>query len=581
MATRTGLRMRRVHRVVAVLALPLAAIGFVATQSAESASDLGPKSARARAAAALNPAQLGQITGLRRLTESQYRNSIADIFGPDISVVGRFEPIVRPKHQLIATGAGESTISPAGLEQFDAIGRGIASQVFDAAHRDTFVKCKPADATKPDHACAREALVPIGRLLFRRPLTETEQGAFVQMANVATVKSGDFYNGVQLALGAMLVSPNFLYIVESAAPDAQGNLALDNYSRASRLSYLLWDTTPDPALLDTAAKGQLTDPAKLAAIAKKMVASPRLEAGVRAFFADMLLFEKFDEVSKDPIVYPRFNPDVAKALPEQMLRMIADTLVTRGADYRELFTTRRTYVNRALGPIYNVPVQSRKGWDSYEFPADSDRAGLLSQAGFLALYSHSGRSSPTLRGRAIRELLLCQPVPDPPGNVNFSVVQDTNNMELRTARLRLSAHATDPVCASCHRITDPIGLTLEGFDGIGVYRKQENAADIDVKGSFEGSDYLGAAGLGKALAASPSSTECVASRMLEYATGRAVDSEATMLADVEKGFAADQYRFRSLMLRVAIMPEAYRVGGKPSAADHASLSAQTRKGGAR
>jgi hypothetical protein len=506
-----------------------------------------------------------QIVAMRRLTEAQYRNAVADIFGPDIKVAGRFEPIVRPAHQLIATGATSASISPAGLEQFDAMARGIAGQVFDEAHRPTFAPCTPKDTTQPDEACARATLAPIGRYVFRRPMTQDEQAAFVRMAGAATQQSGSFYSGLELALSAMLVSPDFLYVIESAEPDPtrNGQLRLDNYARASRLSFLLWNTTPNEALLAAAEQGKLVDQAQMDVIAQGMVQSPRLEAGVRAFFSDMLLFEKFDEIAKDPIVYPRFNAEVAKALPEQMLRMLVDTLVTRNGDYREVFTTRRTFVNRALGPLYNVPVRSRTGWEAVEFSPQDDRAGLLSQAGFLALYSHSGRSSPTLRGRAIRERLLCQPVPDPPGNVNFSVVQDTTNKELRTARLRLAAHANDPACSSCHRITDPIGLPLERFDGIGAYRPQENGVDIDRSGSFEGTALMGAGGLGMLLAANPATTECVASRALEYATGRSTEEEGETVASLEKAFSQDGYRFSGLLLRIATLPETYQVRSAP------------------
>ena len=153
-----------------------------------------------------------------------------------------------------------------------------------------------------------------------------------------------------------------------------------------------------------------------------------------------------------------------------MLRMIVDQLVTQKGDYRDLFTTRRTFINRALGPLYQAKVSATQGWVPYDFSAQDDRAGLLGQAGFLALYAHSGRSSPTLRGRAIRELLLCQPVPNPPGNVNFTAVQDVTSTAMPTAKMRLTAHNSDPVCAACHKITDPLGLPLEKFDGIGAFR---------------------------------------------------------------------------------------------------------------
>ncbi|MBB5686356.1 DUF1592 domain-containing protein [Sphingobium boeckii] len=532
---------------------------------ASCAVDKAPQTATAEASFSLLGEPLGEIVALRRLTEDQYRNSIADIFGPDIKVAGRFEPIVRPAHELISTGAAASTISPAGLEQFDSMGRNIAAQVMSEPNRLQFMSCVPRDAAAPDPACAAKMLVPIGRYLFRRPLTEGEVASYVKMAGDAVANNGSFHGGLELALGAMLVSPQFLYVIESAEPDPDhaGGLRLDSYSRASRLSFLLWNTTPNEALLQAAASKRLMDDAGLAEMAQRMVQSSRLEDGVRAFFADMLLFEKFAEMAKDQIVYPRFNPDVAAALPEQMLRMIVDHLVTQKGDYRDLFTSRRTFINRALGPLYQVKVSASQGWVPYEFAPGDERSGLLGQAGFLALYSHSGRSSPTLRGRAIRELLLCQPVPNPPGNVNFTAVQDVNSKLMPTARMRLDAHNSDPVCAACHKITDPLGLPLEKFDGIGASRPNENGALINTYGMFEGADFLGNVGLGKAMASSPSTTECVAGRAFQYATGRAPDEEGSTTTAIEQNFATQGYRIQALFLRVATMPEAYRIAPTP------------------
>ncbi|MFD1613199.1 DUF1592 domain-containing protein [Sphingomonas tabacisoli] len=539
-------------------ALPLLLVGCTTAE--------GPKSAdKAETQAALSAAPLNRIVGTRRLTETQYRNSIADIFGPDIRVAGRFEPIVRPAHELIASAAASSTISPTGFEQFDAVGRGIAAQVFGKEHRARFVRCTPRNERQADPDCAAKTLKPIGRYLFRRPMTAQEIAFYVKLAGDAATPVGSFYDGLATALAIMLVSPDFLYVVETAEPDPShpDELRLDNFARASRLSFLLWNSTPNEALLQAAEQGRLTDSNELAAIAEHMIGSPRFEQGVRAFFSDLLLFEKFDEIAKDPIVYPRFNQEVAQALPEQMLRTIVDHLVNRDGDYRELFTTPRTFMTRSLGPLYGVRVHKPAGWEPFEFGPQDDRAGLLGQAGFLALYSHSGRSSPTLRGRAIRELLMCQPVPNPPGNVNFTAVQDTSNKKMPTARIRLAAHATDPVCAGCHKITDPLGLPLERFDGIGAFRATENETPIDVRGSLDNVSFGGAAGLGRAMATNPSTSQCVALRALEYAVGRTSGEDSTLAEAVEKKFAAADYRIRALFLEVATMPEAYRIKPVP------------------
>lgn len=545
------------------LALGLAALPLLLAGCA--ASD-APRTADVRdAAPAVTAAESGgQIVAMRRLTETQYRNAIADVFGPDVIVAGRIEPIVRPVHEMIASGAADASISPAGLEQFDAMGRNIAAQVFGDERRAQFVGCAPKDEKLADPACASRVLTPLGRYLFRRPMTPAEQAFYVKLAGDGAGPTQSFYKGLELSLAAMLTSPRFLYIVETAEPDPahSGELRLDSYSRAARLSFLLWNTTPNETLLKAAEAGRLTDQAQLTAVAEAMVASPRFEQGVRAFFADMLLFEKFDELSKDPLIYPYFNQDVAQALPEQMLRTIADHLVTRGGDYRDLFTTPRTFMTRSLGGLYQVPVRRSRGWEPYEFAPGDDRAGLLGQAGFLALYSHSGRSSPTLRGRAIRELLMCEPVPNPPGNVNFTAVQETGNKAKPTARIRLMEHATDPSCSGCHKITDPIGLSLERFDGLGMFRKTENAAVIDVTGEMDGAKFFGAGGLGKAMAASPSTTQCVAMRALSYATGRSGEDVSPWVEALDKRFAAADYGIRALFTQVATMPEAYRVSAR-------------------
>ena len=542
-----------------------AALGLTAALGLAAGLALLPASQPA--AATTETAELAgpQIVAMRRLTEAQYRGAIADIFGPDIRVAGRFEPIVRPVHELIASAARDASISPAGLEQFDAMARVIAGQVFDENHRNQFAPCAPEHPAAANHPCAESILAPLGRLLFRRPLSAGERSFYAGLADAAAVKAGSFDKGLELALSAMLVSPHFLYVIERAEPDPAnpGKLRLDNYTRATRLAMMLWNSTPNEMLLKAAEAGKLTQQAELDAIAARMVASPRFEHGVHAFFGDMLLFEKFDALAKDPVIYPYFNQDVAKAMPEQLLRTVSAHLLERGGDYRTLFTTPETWMTRSLGALYRVPVRKAQGWERYSFAPGDDRAGLLGQAGFLAMYSHSGRSSPTLRGRALRELLMCQMVPDPPGNVNFTAVQETANKAMPTARIRLTAHNTDEVCAGCHKITDPPGLSLERFDGIGAMRSTENDAPIDAAGQLDGVLFEGATGLGKTLAASPDTTQCVSARALQYATGLGSEAVSPWVEELDKQFAASGYGIRALFLKVATMPETWAVHSAP------------------
>lgn len=512
----------------------------------------------------------GRVAGLRRLTEAQYRNVVADVFGDDVKIGGRFEPIARPDHGLIAVGAAQSAVSPAGFEQFDVMARGVADQVLDPRRRASVMPCKPVDPSKPDPACARAFFGRIGLYVFRRPLTAGELETYVALAGRGAEPTHDFYQGLKLGLGAMLVSPEFLYRIETVGAD---NRTLDAYTKATRLSFLLWDSTPDQPLLAAAAHGDLDRPQGLSAQVDRMLASPRAEQGVRAFFTDFLQIDRVPDLSKDTVVYPSFDAQVAQDLGEQTLRTVVDLLVTQKRPYPELFTSRKTFLNRRLGLLYGAPVSRADGWVAYEFPVEDDRAGILGQGAFLALFSHEGRSSPTLRGRAIREVLLCQPVPNPPANVDFSGFNDTSNAVLRTARQRLQRHATDPACAACHKITDPLGLPLERFDGVGAARDQENGAPIDVSGSFERKSFDGAAALGYLMAQSHGPTECVTQRLAAYASGVGEDDLPKGWSDgLGKTFAASGYSFPALMRAVALSPQFFAAGElKPPATRVAQL----------
>jgi hypothetical protein len=360
----------------------------------------------------------------------------------------------------------------------------------------------------------------------------------------------------------MLESPRFLFREEIAEPDPDhaGELRLNAYAKASRLSFFLWNTAPDDELLAAAEKGDLDDERGRARQVDRLLASPRLKAGVRAFFADMLNFDTMSTLAKDPEVYPKFTPTLANEAQEQTLRTITDLLVTRNGDYRDLFTTRRTFLSPLLASIYRVPIQTRKGWEAFEFPESDPRAGIVTELSFLALHSHPGRSSSTLRGKAVREILLCQPVPAPPANVNFTIVQDTKNANLRTARDRLTAHRTEPTCAGCHRIIDPIGLSLENFDGLGAWRQQENGAAIDASGQLDATAFSGAQGLGKTLHDSPAATACMVNRLYGYAAGHAPEKgEADWMTWLRDGFAADGYRVPALMRRIATSDAFYKI----------------------
>ena len=505
------------------------------------------------------PTSLGAPPEVRRLTEEQYRNSIADIFGADIKIAGRFDPVPRT-HGLIAVGTSSATVTPAGFEQLDGAARFIAHQVLDPKRRGRIMPCTPADPTKLDEHCAAAFLAKYGRLLLRRALAEDELHRTIDDANAATKVAGDFYTGLEFALAGLLVSPDFIFRRETVGAVGQdGSEHLDGNSMATRLSYFLWNTTPDEELLRAADAGELANRKGLARQVDRMLASPRLEQGVRAFFRDFLQFEIFDTLDKDSVIYPKFSQALTSDEEEQLLRTIVDQLVTRRGDYRDLFTTRRTFINRRLGMVYRVRVDT-DGWEPYEFTEGDHRGGLTTLIGFTAMHSHPGRSSATLRGKAIRELLLCEKVPDPPANVNFAVVQDTSNPNFKTARERLTAHRNDPTCSGCHKMIDPIGLALENFDGLGQYRSTENGAPIDTSGELDGMRFADAAGLGQILHNSLAAASCVTNSLYRYAVGRDVTpGEAQWAKYLVRSFAVDRYRFTDLMRRIATSDAFYSV----------------------
>jgi hypothetical protein len=275
---------------------------------------------------------------------------------------------------------------------------------------------------------------------------------------------------------------------------------------------------------------------------------------MRAFFDDMFHFEDFNNLAKDASIYPVFTTTAVQDSREQTLRTVIDQLLVKNRDYRDLLTSRETFLSPSLAAIYKLPTSP--GWSPYEFPEGSPRMGLLTHISFLAGHSHPGRSSATLRGKALREVLLCQVVPRPPANVDFSAVENPKG-NLRTARDRVNFHLENPVCAGCHKITDPMGLALENFDGAGQYRETEQGVAIDATGSLDGKNFTDVKGLAQAMHDHPALTSCLVKRVYAYGTGSpTTGAQREMLQALDKNFAANGYRLREL-LKTVVMSSAF------------------------
>ncbi len=513
-----------------------------------------------------DPSVYGGPVAMRRLTPEQYGNVVHDAFSSAIDVSGRFEPDSR-RSGLNAIGTSLVAVTPSGFEQYEALARNIAAQVVAPERRETILPCEPSSADAVDDACAEQIIASYGRQLLRRPLEAEEIALRVKLASTRTVSSGDFYAGIELVLSSLLVAPDFLFRVDIAelAPleDQPKRMQLTDLSLASRLSFFLWNRGPDDELLTAAERGALSKPEQLNSQVERMLASEHLAGGARAFFDDLFLFDQFDELSKDVDHYPLYNARLAADAREQTLRFVVDHLVEQRADYRTLFTSSQLPMTRSLGPIYGLPVLVAEGWETTQLPANHSRSGLLAQASFSMLHAHPGRSSPTLRGVFMREALLCQTIPEAPADVDFTQFVQDQASEHKTARDRLQVHSTEASCNKCHRLTDPIGLGLEVFDGIGRYRTTENGATIDTRSDFDGRDFANPVEMGQAFAESPLVGACLVENLYRYAVGREQNNrERPLLRHLEKSFEASGFVLGELMRDIATS-EGFRTAAAP------------------
>jgi hypothetical protein len=499
------------------------------------------------------------------LTTQQYANTIQYFFGADIKIDGKFAPVPRT-NGLLTAGTSVAGISDAQIETYQKIAGSIAAQIVDADHRQTLFPCEPANESRADPDCARKFLTRVvDNVYFVRP-PKKHLDNIVAEANSSADRLHDFYGGIQVVLESILLSPNVLLVVESEEPDPKhpGKMRLDAHSQAARLSLFLWNAAPDQALRAAADRGDLFDPKKRERVVDTMLQSSRLESGVRAFFDDMLGLEGLETLSKDAAVYPYFLGGLAADAREQTLRTIIDQLLTKNRDYRDLFTSSETFISPKLAALYGV--EALPGWRPYAFPPEAHRAGLLTQISFLAMNSHATRSSPTLRGKALRESLFCQKVPPPPPNVDFSAVENPDPRN-KTARQRLNFHSQNPACAGCHRITDPIGLALENFDGAGRFRSNEKGAAIDVSGTVEGKAFTDIEGMGQALRNSPALTSCMVRRAYSYATaGLVPPAYESVLTELNSKFASDGFRLAPLLKAIVLHESFSKVIPAPSEA---------------
>ena len=422
----------------------------------------------------------------------------------------------------------------------------------DTASRRRVFSCYPE--TPADEAgCAAEILSTLARRAFRRPVDEADVEPLLALYDEGR-REGGFEQGVQFALRGILIDPEFLFRIErdpaGAAPGTAH--AVTDLDLASRLSFFLWSSLPDDALIDLAAAGRLREPGVLETQVARMLDDPRSDAFVDNFFGQWLLLRNMRTVAPDPDAFLDFDENLREAM-EQETALFVESQVRGDRGVLDLLRADYTFLNERLARHYGVP--NVYGNHFRRAPATAHgRGGLLGQGSILTATSYPNRTSPTKRGLWVLENLLGAPPPPPPPEVPGLPDADHPEEARRLSmRERMEVHRISPACASCHVLMDPLGFSLENYDGIGAWRTTEDGAPIDVSSTLpDGSRFAGPAGLRDVLlAAEERFVETVTEKLLTYALGRGVEyHDAPAVRGIARGAAAGGYRWSSMILGV-------------------------------
>lgn len=518
-----------------------------------------------RLAAAMQPQgpAAAQPAVVRRLTHSQYNQTVADLLGDQTRPADQF-PGEDYINGFTNQAAGQS-IAPVQEEAYNRAAEKLARSAFRAGDLRHLIPCKASSPT--DAGCRQQFIREFGRRAFRRPLTDSETARYEKLFLVDAAATHDFLRGAQLVVEAMLQSPNFLFHLEEG-PRGE----FPQYRTASRLSYFLWDTMPDQTLFEAAAAGELGSPEQIERAARRMLDDPRAQQSMEVFLAQWLRLDRLKNAIRDRRFYPDFSTELASAMTEET-RQLFHHVVWENRNFLEFFTARYAYLNNDLSQLYGLPAP-RQEFARVDFPADFERAGILGEATFLALTSKPAETSPTERGLFVREHFLCQIVPPPPAGVNTTLPPPTDEKPL-TNKERLQAHLSNKTCAACHGLIDPIGFGFEHYDAIGRFREQqvvtifptfdemkhrikmkptEHRLTLDTTAFVRGiphSDFGSPRDLGQIMANEPACQKCVVKQLFRYAVGRAeTPADQPVIEGTLKAFQDSQFRFQSLIMAI-------------------------------
>ena len=429
---------------------------------------------------------------------------------------------------------------------FDATGPGVAPS------RRRIFTCRPAEdaAAADERACAAEILSTLARRAYRRPATGADVDLLLGFFEDGRADGG-FDQGVEMALRRLLVSPEFLLRVERDPAGAAGPYRVSDLELASRLSFFLWSSLPDDELIEAASRGALRDPAVLEAQVRRMLADERSASLVTNFAAQWLYLRNLPAVSPDFIVFPDFDETLRRAL-RQETELFFESVLREDRGVLDLITADYTFMNERLARHYGMPGVAGSHFRRVPLPPGSPRGGLLGHGSILAVTGYATRTSPVVRGKWVLENLLGTPPPPPPPNV--PPLDEAKSAAALSMRERMEEHRRNPVCAACHALMDPVGLSLENFDAIGRWRTlTPGLARIDASGGLpDGTTFDGVAGLRQAVVdRSDQFVRTLVDKLLTYALGRATEHyDAPAVRAVERAAAAGGYRFSDLVLGI-------------------------------
>ncbi len=422
----------------------------------------------------------------------------------------------------------------------------------DTPSRDRIFSCRPA--TPADEAgCAATIISSLTRRAYRRPVTFSD--IEMPMAFYEEGRAGEGFDaGIELALRALLTSPEFLFRIERDPDGVTAGAAyeLSDIELASRLSFFLWSSIPDDALIDDAEAGRLRDGVTLERHVRRMLADPRAHTLTTNFADQWLYLRNLDTAAPNLRLFPDFDDNLRSAF-RQETQLLFDSIVREDRTVVDLLQADYTFLNERLAGHYGIPGIYGNDFRRVELPADSPRRGLLGHGSILTVTSYATRTSPVLRGKWILENLLGMPPPPPPPNVP-ALEEPEPGVAARSMRERMDQHRANPVCAACHRLMDPAGLSMENFDAIGRWRdRADDWSPIDAAGSIPGGGtFDGVAGLRQALLARPETfVGTMTEKLLTYALGRGLGHhDGPAVRRILRDAAGDNYRFSSLVLGI-------------------------------